>query len=191
MPELKNQNNDEESVTVIVSRKVKAGRENDFKVWAEGIAREASSFEGYIGTRNIQPSITNPSNHVVIIKFNHYKNLRRWEDSPVRAQWITAARDFTEGDVHIQKLTGLEYWFSLPGKPLQSPPPRFKMVIVTFLALFPTINAVNFILNPLLDNLQSTVQQAVSVLVIVTFMTYVSMPIMTRIFEFWLFKKSS
>jgi len=38
MAEAKKKTTDQESVTVIVSRKVKSGREEDFKEWAAGIA---------------------------------------------------------------------------------------------------------------------------------------------------------
>ena len=182
------QNIDEESVTVIVSRRVKLGREKEFEEWAAGISLEAQNFEGYLGTKNIQPSKNSNSNSVVIIKFNRYKNLKKWEDSPIRAKWIEKAINFTEGDVQVQKLTGLEYWFTLPKTPLQTPPPRYKMAIVTFVALFPTINFVNLILEPLSGFLQGTFNMAISVIITVTLMTYVIMPLMTRLFAPWLFK---
>ena len=179
---------DEDSVTVIVSRKVKLGREKEFEKWAAGISKEAQKFEGYLGIKNIQPSKNTNFNSVVIIKFDRYKNLKKWEDSPIRANWIKKSASFTEGDVHVQKLTGLEYWFTLPKTPLQTPPPRYKMAIVTFLALFPTINFVNLILKPLPDIFQGMVYLAISVIVSVILMTYVIMPLMIRLFKPWLFK---
>ncbi len=179
---------DEEIVTVIVSRRVKLGREKEFEEWAVGISLEAQKFEGFLGTKNIQPSSITNFNSVVIIKFDRYKNLKKWEDSPIRANWIKKSASFTEGDVHIQKLTGLEYWFTLPKTPLQTPPPRYKMAIVTFLALFPTINFVNLILKPLPDIFQGIVYLAISVIVSVILMTYVIMPLMIRLFKPWLFK---
>ena len=185
----KDQSIDEESVTIIVSRRVKLGREKEFEEWAVGISQEAQRFEGYLGTKNIQPSNNTNSNSVVIIKFDRYKNLKKWEDSSIRTKWIEKASYFTEGDVQVHKLTGLEYWFTLPKKPLQTPPPRYKMAIVTFMALFPTINLVNLILNPLPDALPGIFHMAISVIVTVTLMTYVIMPLMTRLFSPWLFKK--
>lgn len=185
---LKDQIIDEESVTVIVSRKVKSGREKEFEEWAAGISKEAQKFEGFLGTKNIQPSKNTNSNNVVIIKFDRYKNLKKWEDSPIRANWIKKAVSFTEGEVQVQKLTGLEYWFTLPKTSLQTPPPRYKMAIVTFLALFPTIKFVDLILNPLSGVLNGTIHMAMSVIVSVILMTYVIMPLMIRLFKPWLFK---
>jgi uncharacterized protein len=179
---------DEESVTVIVSRRVKLGKEKEFEEWAAGIAREAQQFEGYLGTKNIQPSNNTKSNSVVIIKFDRYKNLKKWEDSSIRAEWINRAIHFTEGDVQVHKLTGLEYWFTLPKTSLQTPPPRYKMAIITFLALFPAIKLVDLIANVLLGTLQATFRLAISTMVTVSLMTYVIMPMMTRLFKPWLFK---
>ncbi|MBT3322280.1 MAG: antibiotic biosynthesis monooxygenase [Anaerolineae bacterium] len=186
----KSQRANEESVTVVVSRRVKLGREQEFERWASGISQEAHKFNGHLGTKIIRPPNHNISDYVVIIRFDHYKNLKKWEDSLIRAKWIEKAIDFTEGEVQIQKLTGLEYWFTLPKAPLETPPPRYKMAIVTFLALFPTINLVNFILNPLLEvlNLQGIFQMAITVMVTVTLMTYLIMPMMTRLFASWLYK---
>ncbi len=142
----KTQSTNEETVTVLISRKVKLGREQEFEIWALGISQEAHKFDGYLGMKILHPSDHIHSDYVVIIRFDHYENLEKWEDSSVRAKWIEKAFDFTEGDVQIQKITGLEYWFRLPETPLETPPPRYKMATVTFLALFPTINLVDFIL---------------------------------------------
>ena len=180
---------DKDSVTIIVSRKIKLGREKEFEEWAAGIAREAQKFEGYLGTKNILPSNITNFNSVVIIKFNSYKNLKKWENSSNRAKWIKRAESFTEGDVQVQKLTGLEYWFTLPKTPFKTPPPRYKMAIVTFLALFPSINFVNLILDPFLDSLYWVFSMAINVMVTITLMTYAVMPLMTRLFAPWLFRK--
>lgn len=189
MPIPKNQSIDEESVTVIVSRRVKLGREKEFEKWAVGIAGEAEKFEGFLGTKNIEPSNITNFNSVVIIKFDRYRNLKKWEDSSVRAMWIERASDFTEGDVQVQKLTGLEYWFTLSKAPLQTPPPRYKMAVVTFFALFPTINFVNLILKPLSGILYGIFGMAINVMLTIILMTYIIMPLMTRLFAPWLFKK--
>lgn len=182
------QQKDDDSVTVIVSRKVKTGKEQVFNTWAAGISQDARKFEGYRGTKNIPPSAATNFEHVVIIKFDTYKNLKKWEDSPIRAAWIKKTGEFTLGDVKVQKLTGLEFWFSLPSHPLQHPPPRYKMAVVTFLALFPTILGVSLLVHPFLDFLPALLRTALSTLFTIILMTYAIMPLMTRIFAFWLFR---
>ncbi len=184
------QSSNEKSVTVIVSRKVKSGLEQEFETWASGISQEAHKFDGYLGTKVIHPSDHIHSDYVVIIRFDQYENLEKWENSSAKAKWIEKAFVFTEGDVQIQKITGLEYWFTLPETSLEIPPPRYKMAIVTFLALFPTIILVDFILSPLFEVLhfQGMFSRAVQTMVTVSLMTYLIMPFVTRLFAPWLYK---
>jgi antibiotic biosynthesis monooxygenase (ABM) superfamily enzyme len=65
----------------------------------------------------------------------------RNQQSTIRNEWIQKGRKLVEADPHVQKLTGLEFWFtpyfkdeSSPMIPI-NPPPRYKMVIVTKLWL--------------------------------------------------------
>jgi antibiotic biosynthesis monooxygenase (ABM) superfamily enzyme len=86
------------------------------------------------------PNTTNSksrSEYVVIFRFNSYENLEKWERSPIRNEWLQKGRKLAEVDPNVQKMTGLEFWFtpyfkdeSSPLIPLR-PPPRYKMVIVT------------------------------------------------------------
>ena len=64
-------------------------------------------------------------------------SLEKWEKSPIRNEWLQKGRKLAEADPNVQKMTGLEFWFtpyfkdeSSPLIPLR-PPPRYKMVIVT------------------------------------------------------------
>jgi len=175
-------------VTVIISRRVKPGRVQDFEEWTSEISKIVSTFEGYYGTNIISPSEPSNPEYVVIFRFNSYKNLKKWEDSPIRSEWIKRAGKFTEGGVDIRKFTGLEYWFRLPEKPLTTPPPRYKMAVVTFIALFPTIVLVGLVLNPFLYDLPQLLRLAVALISTMILMTYWIMPLMTRLLAFWLFK---
>jgi len=186
----KDNNLKEGPVTVIISRRVKPGRVQEFEEWTSGISREVSNFKGYYGVNVIPPSDPSNLDYVVIFRFNSYKNLKRWEDSSIRSEWIERVRDLTEGDSDVRKLTGWEYWFRVPNKPLTPPPPRYKMVIVTFIALFPTILLVSFVLNPLLGTLPELLRLAIAIIGTMILMTYWIMPLMTRLLALWLYDKS-
>ena len=183
----KDHNLEEGPVTVIISRRVKPGRVQEFEEWTSGILRQVSKFKGYYGVNIIPPSDPGNLEYVVIFRFNSYKNLKRWEDSPIRSEWLERVRDLTEGESNVRKLTGLEYWFRLPNKPLTIPPPRYKMVIVTFIALFPTILLVSLVLNPLLGTLPELLRLAIAIIVTMILMTYWIMPLVTRLLAFWLY----
>lgn len=69
------------------------------------------------------------------------------------------------------------------------PPPRYKMLIVTCIAAFPTLNVVNFLLQPL-KPLPLLLRTLIATVVLLTLMTYVIMPRMTKLFAGWLYPKS-
>jgi hypothetical protein len=93
-------------------------------------------------------------------------------------------------------MTGLEFWFtpyfkdeSSPLIPLK-PPPRYKMVIVTI----PVISILISTLVPQIHVLTEMllipfpVRLVIAITITVLLMTYVIMPILTKLLRHWLFK---
>ena len=177
-----------DAITVVVTRRVKRGREKEAERWISGITQAAMNFEGHLGS-NIIPS-TNPQKpeYVVNFRFNNDENLRKWEESTIRTEWIDRAKTFTVGKTKIQKITGLEYWFTLPDKAFQAPPPRYKMAIATIIALYPTIKVVGTISNYLTDYTSISFHPLIELTATVLLMTYLVMPVVIRLLAFWLYK---
>ena len=196
-------NNDERSlpVTVIVKRIAKKNKIKEFEEWLSGISKEVSRQEGSMGIDIIRPTpnTTNSkskSEYVVIFRFNSYDNLEKWEKSPIRNEWLQKGRKLAESDPDVQKMTGLEFWFtpyfkdeSSPLIPLQ-PPPRYKMVIVTIpvisiilLTLVPQINLLTEMLS-----IPFPIRLVIALTITVLLMSYVIMPLLTKLLKFWLFK---
>ncbi len=201
----KNDNNDDNNpykhsnpVTVIVKRIAKKDKIREFEQWLSGISKEVSRQEGSMGIDIIRPTNNNKAKleYVVIFRFNNYDNLTKWEKSPVRNEWIQKGRKLVEADPDVQKLTGFEFWFtpnfkdeSSPMIPL-NPPPRYKMVIVTIpvisillLTLVPQI----YILTELLS-IPFPIRLVIAITITVLLMTYVIMPLLTKLLKSWLFK---
>ena len=63
------------------------------------------------------------------------------------------------------------------------------MAVVTWLAVFPLATVVFMLLDPLLGGFPAVLRTLVFTLVMVSLMTYVVMPRMTRLFSFWLYQK--
>jgi antibiotic biosynthesis monooxygenase (ABM) superfamily enzyme len=106
--------------------------------------------------------------------------------SDERHRWLRRAEPLVhEEKVHV--LTGLETWFTLPTKPGEPAPPRYKMVIVSWLAIFPIVTLIFSVFGQWLNLLPTLLRTLVFTAVMVTLMTYVVMPRMTRLFSFWLY----
>ena len=93
----------------------------------------------------------------------------------------------TEGTARRQVMTGMEHWFTLPGAPRALPPPRHKMAAVTWLAIFPLVSVIGPGINTAAAAAPALVRTMLTAAILVTLMTYVVMPLMTRLFARWLF----
>jgi uncharacterized protein len=175
-------------VTAIASRRVKSGKEQEFEEWVSGILGAAAEFPGYLGSNVMRPSDPDDDEFQILFKFDHASNLKRWEQSGERRAWLRRVQPLVHEE-NVRVLTGLETWFTLPSRPGEPAPPRYKMAIVTWIAVFPLATAIFALTHPLLGGLPTVIRTLVFTLIMVTTMTYVVMPRMTRLFSFWLYPK--
>jgi antibiotic biosynthesis monooxygenase (ABM) superfamily enzyme len=173
-------------VTAIASRRVKPGKEQEFEEWVSGILGAAAEFPGYLGSNIMRPSDPDDDEFQILFKFDHASNLRRWEKSSERQAWLRRVQPLVHEE-NVRVLTGLETWFTLPSRPGEPAPPRYKMAVVTWIAVFPLATAIFALTQPVLGGLPSVLRTLVFTLIMVTLMTYVVMPRMTRLFSFWLY----
>ena len=150
-------NDDEEKansngpVTVNVKIKAKKGRIDEFEEWLDNITHESMRFEGHMGVNIIRPSEASNPEYIVILRFNTYQNLAKWENSETQRIWFEKGKDLWEVEPRFAKQTGLEFWFTPFSRNAQAPamqPPRYKMAIVTGVVIF----ALFITLLPLMEN---------------------------------------
>ena len=172
-------------ITISISRKVIPGKETDYEAWVQGITAEAVKFPGHMGVNVIRP--TPPSReYVTIFRFDTFQHSRDWEDSAVRADWLTRLSGITEGEDAVEKATGLEFWFSLPELPAAHPS-RHKMALVLFIVVYLMLTVINFLLAPLTGEWPGALRLMLTVLCQVLLMTYLVMPRVTRLLKSWLY----
>jgi antibiotic biosynthesis monooxygenase (ABM) superfamily enzyme len=104
-----------------------------------------------------------------------------------RAAWLARAEPHVIGPMRTQFLTGLETWFTLPGRPGIPPPARYKMALLTWVTIFPLITLVVVVLGPLLEGLALVPRLAITTAVTVPIMTWLAMPRVTRLLRGWLY----
>jgi uncharacterized protein len=172
-------------VTINVIKQVKPGCESEFEITLTDLIAAAEGFDGHLGATVFRSN----SEYRIVFKFNHLTHLQQWEASPIRRKLLERAERLTIGKGKFQVLTGLETWFTLASQQAVVPPPRYKMLIVTCLAAFPTVNVINVVLQPWLQVLSPLLRSLVTMVILLTLMTYVIMPRMTRLFASWLYPK--
>ncbi len=177
-------------VTAIISQIVKPGYEEAYEQWQQDILAAAHSFEGHAGVNIIRPRDHANPEYVVILKFNHYKNLKTWIESDVRKYWLEQAKPLIQSSEKVQVLEGLEAWFTLPGMPPQATPARYKMAILTSIAVYVASVVVSYFFSRFLIGLPGWLQSFVLISISVALLTYVVMPRVTRLFYRWLYPKA-
>ena len=173
-----------EPVTVTVARRVHVGREREFEQWYDGIIGAACRFPGFLGSGVLRPHTTGQDWHVVY-RFADPESLQRWESSPERAEWLRRADDMVE-ETGVARVSGLETWFSLPGRTAPAPA-RWKMALVTLVAIVPLVLLMNLTVLPLLSGWPLVARTLVFSGTLTGLMTWVVMPRMTRLFRRFLY----
>ena len=178
-------------VTVSARIKAKKGRIDEFEEWVDGIIHESLKFEGHMGVNIIRPPDPANPEYIVIIRFDNYQNLAKWENSGIQRKWIEKGKDVIKDEPKVAKQTGLEFWFTpIFGNTAPAlEPPRYKMAIVTGAVIFVIINTFFPLIQNSTAGLPDLLQALILVVILTLLMTYVIMPTITWLLRPWLSKK--
>ncbi len=175
-------------VTVLVTRSPRAGMEKEFEEYLSGITEAAMRWPGHKGTTIFRPSSARDRSYSIIFKFDRESQLRDWESSPERERWRDLAEKVSEPPQR-EVVTGLEGWFSLPARPLNVPPPRYKMTVIIWLGILGLSAATQYLVGPHIGHLPLMARVVVTTTIVVPLMTMVVMPVLTRLFAWWLYPR--
>lgn len=171
-------------LTVVAVWTIKPGMEAAFEQWHQGIAGQAARFPGYMGNIVMRPGEA-ADTYWAIFRFDTLAHLVAWETSSERRQWLRRAEDLRLVPVRYRKGYGLDFWFASPGA--AGPPPRWKMALVTVIAIYILVNLVGIALAPVVGGLSPWISGFLVTAVVVMLMTYLVMPGLTRLLAPWLF----
>jgi uncharacterized protein len=180
---------DKQIVTAVIYHLVKPGREQLYEQWLYDTSVVAQQFAGYEGVSFVRPTDLSHPEYTIILKFDCCQHLKAWMDSPIRKSWIDKVKPLVQRDQNVQVLTGLETWFTLPARPVQRSPKRYKMAILTTLAVFAIAQIMGLLVVPALTSLHFLLQSFLLTALTVFILTYIVMPRVTRLFYGWLYPK--
>jgi antibiotic biosynthesis monooxygenase (ABM) superfamily enzyme len=175
-------------VTVMVTRKPLPGKESEFEAYITGITQAALQHRGHMGTNIFRPNKPDGA-YRIVFKFDRRSNLEKWENSEERAQWLDIAESVSQPR-KVQTITGLEAWFTLPECALNVHPPKYKMAILVWLGVFSLVTLFSYLIGPLIEGWPLWVRILATTLFVVPVLTYVVLPVLTRLFSRWLYPKT-
>ena len=163
--------------TVVVTRVVRPGKEDEFAAWAEEVDAAAARFDGHLGAVRLHDN--QGLNHLVYL-FDGDDHLKRWEDSPLRRELIRRGNELSDD----QRTTadGRHSWFTVP-----STSASWKSFVMTWLAVFPSLLVISSVVRWIGPGLPQPLQLAISSLTLTALLTWVILPRVTNRVRPWLF----
>src|SRR5215218_4581291 len=169
-------------VHIAITRRVIAGREAEFQRALQEFFQSSFAHGGVLGASMLVPPPGSDSREFGILRtFADEKERDAFYASPMFKAWEEKARTLTEGDPVYRQLHGLEAWFRSP-----NPPPRWKMATATFLGVFPVAMVLNLTLGPTIKSWPFILRNAFFNACVVMLLTWVVMPLVTRLLHGWL-----
>lgn len=170
-------------IHVAITRRVKPGQEAAFEAALLEFMGTTMASPGVLGAQLLRPA---PGSAVP-----EYGILRAFESemardafyaSPLFRSWEERVAPLVEGPYELRNLHGLEAFFHQGALR----PARWKMALLTWLAVFPAAYCWSQLLRPLVAPLPGMVGSAVVSIFVVVTLAWGLMPVLTRIFESWL-----
>ncbi len=172
-----------EVVHVAVTRQVKPGSEKEFEQSLREFARESLREPGTTGVHLIGPvPRTEGCEYGILRSFESEEASRRFYDSEVFQQWQQRISDLVVGDSIVRRLHGLEAFF----RDSKQAPPRWKMAIITWLGVFPSVLLWSSTLPQFLGGLPHVLIVAIVNVFVVVTLAWAVMPLLSKLFAGWL-----
>jgi uncharacterized protein len=175
-------------VTMVWNWRTEPNKEELFEHMMHDIHKVARTFPGHMGVTTLK-SPTENGRFQTVLRFDNAKHLEAWLNSDIRRKMAEILSEVAQIDT-ASKATGLETWFDIPGKHML-PPPRWKMVITTFIAIYPLSLIYGFLIVTLTTRWPIAARALILPIFAPIALTYLFMPFLTQhVMKSWLYKKN-
>ena len=178
-------------VTVAVIRVVKPGCEEAFERALHDFVQDSLHLPGQLGVHILRPAPGSGSREYGILRrFENGEARDEFYRSPLFEEWKQKVAGLVEGEPRYERLSGLETWFTLPGRRAIVPPPRWKMALVTLLAVYPASLLLGVTVGRWIKGWPILASSLIIGASMVILLTWVLMPQLTRFLKSWLYPKT-
>lgn len=164
----------------MVARRVASGRYHDLIAWLHEGEHLATDFPGYLGSGVLAPP-PGDDEFQIIFRFADEQTLASWEHSASRTAWLGRGAGLF-AQPQEQRAVGIDAWFGAANRQ----PPRWKQSVAIWLAFFPVSLCFNFIFGNWLNDFSLINRVLLSTLALTPLMTYLFIPLSTRLLAPWL-----
>jgi uncharacterized protein len=172
---------DSGGVTLVLSRRVKPGHEQEFEEILHRLADGVGRQPGHIDLTVLRPASAGPADYTLISRFTSKAAADAWVESEPRARLVAEADLHAAGELRTRYLSGLEDWLSQLGAAVMITPARWKVALLSAIGILPILEVVNYTVAPLLVGLPIWSRALIVTPVLIPFMQYVIMPVLTKL----------
>lgn len=170
---------DAAAVKIVYEWRVTTAAEAAFATWVHELLTHADRLVGLAGSSVLRSGDV----HFVLLRFHDRVGFEAFEQHEATATLFERAERLADAAGPPQLRTGLETWFASPQRETPAPP-RWKMALVTWLALLPQV----LVLAQVLPAMPFLLHAAVSTAIPVSMLTWVVMPRLSRWLAGWLYR---
>jgi len=171
-------------VHIAITRRVRPGCEAEFQQALREFIQASFVHSGVLGAGMVVPPSGSDSREYGVLRtFHNEQDRDDFYKSPLFKAWQERVKPLTEGDPVYRKLHGLEAWFRNSGQP---DPPQWKMALVTYIGVDVVTTLLLWALGPLIQDWPFLIRNSAFNVVVVTCLTWLAMPLLTRVFRKWL-----
>jgi len=177
-------------VLLLVSLSAKPGHEREFERLMVEFIASAEAFPGCLGAQLVHPGdeeAVEDTLYHALMAFEEAGSLNAWQHSAERAAGLASIAPYIEGSAVVRGISGLANWFQPQPGTKNGQPPQWKVAIVTWLGIFPTVYLLFIVLGDVLAPWSLLARIALLTVLVVVIMTWVVAPQLTRLLRPWLF----
>ena len=178
---------EEQPVTVVVSRRVRPGCEAAYETWLQRLLDSVRDWPGYLGTTVQRPGPGAPREYTSVFRFATLAHLQAFEQSGLRRDALLAVAPLVEADARWTQLSGFELWFAAPTGTIVPQPSRARMALLMTVVVYVLVLSLGAVVGRILGDVPFPVRLLVTIVIEVALMTWVIMPRLTRALARWIY----
>ncbi len=173
----------DQTATIVTSRAIRAGHEQDFERWVEELNRHARAAPGYRAA--IRLGQTAGFQHL-LFRFDDRAAADTWHDDPKMRAHVAVADRFSTALRQLESGDGVT--FELPSDASAS---KWKRFVTTWLTVFPVLLLISMMVRTVLKDAPLPLQLLPSSLLLTATLQWIILPHLQRYTRFWLLQDSS
>jgi antibiotic biosynthesis monooxygenase (ABM) superfamily enzyme len=174
-----------DDIHIAITRRVRSGHLAEFERLLADFSRRSLAEPGARGMHFLHPPPGSSSaEYGILHSFASVAERDAFYQSRLYRQWLKDIAPLTEGEAIHRELSGLEAWFRNSEGPH---PPRWKMAVLTWVAVWPVSMIVPAVLLPSVSPFLHPILAAGTIAAgIVSVLTWGAMPLLVKMAHPWL-----